>query len=271
MATNKKEMARQLGALKKIRGKQEYFRYAADHLNELTWKQLAEVQKYIGKTSNERLRALDRFSARELEKGNVIDIQSSTAYLYARRKTEGRKKTAFWESVSRKRTLAELRKEFKNTYRFYTLKESTVGGYHSVRAKQFATLKERYGDDFIPTYSDYEAALQTAWASNLSDYFGSEVIAMALAYGVVDLLQEAANYIRKNMLDRGLSITQGGRDYGQVVSFRLFRDKTGKYDKDEFIKLTHSKVISVVDEVFNNLRGSENDTGGRFKSKSKRK
>lgn len=269
MATNKKEIARQLGELKKIRGKQEYFRYAADHLNELTWAQLAEVQKYIGKTSNERLRALDRFSAREFEKGNVIDIQSTTAYLYAKRKTEGREKTAFWESISRKRKLAELRKEFKNTYRFYTLKESTVRGYHSVRAKQYDTLKERYGGGYIPTYSDYEAALQTAWASNLSDYFGSEVIAMALAYGVIDLLQETANYIRKNLLDRGLSIKQDGSSYGRKVALKLFRDQAGKYDKDEIIKLTHSKVISTVDEAFSKSRSSENDTGGRFKRKSK--
>ena len=178
--------------------------------------ELAKKVRELANIANNRLRALEKYSKKASKKtGAQIDLIHYGAYKYAKRMTKNRPSVRF-RSGSVGYTMKELRAEYEHIVTFLGLKTSTIQGATKSIMKQYQDFlalssgeKTPFDDEFLMesegglvqvepiSFSDYWHLLERAWDSLLKEIYGSEVVAVALAMGQLDVLEEIQREVEK--------------------------------------------------------------------------
>ena len=205
--------------------------------------ELAKKVRELANIANNRLRALEKYSKKVSKKTGVqIDLTDYGAYKYAERMTKNRPSVRF-RSGSVGYTMKELRAEYEHIVTFLGLKTSMIQGATKSIMKQYqdfialSSSEETPFDEYIIgseggsegglvrvepiSFSDYWHLLERAWDSLLKEIYGSEVVAVALAMGQLDVLEEIQREVkRENEKQKKPSYITNGEDATPTDDFK---------------------------------------------------
>lgn len=202
--------------------------------------ELAKKVRELANIANNRLRALEKYSKKVSKKAGVqIDLTHYGAYKYAKRMTKNRPSVRF-RSGSVGYTMKELRAEYEHIVTFLGLKTSTIQGATKSIMKQYQDFfalssgeKTPFDYEFLMepegglvqvepiSFSDYWHLLERAWDSLLKEIYGSEVVAVAMATGHLDVLEEIQREVeRENEKQKKPSYIINGEDETSTDDFK---------------------------------------------------
>lgn len=183
---------------------------------------LEAYTRSLAKVANSRLKALEDYSKKKSKTlGVQIDLTNYGAYKYAERMTKGRISTRFKTGYS-KMSLKELRAEYEHIVTFLGMKTSLIQETTESIMKQYQDFLELSSSERTPfddeylleseegliqaepiSFSDYWHLLERAWNSLLKEIFGSEVVAVALSTGNLNVLEEIQREVERDFAKQG--------------------------------------------------------------------